>query len=195
MSAALSTGSVRHSLSDRGDDCYETPEQATHTLMRVERLPRVLWEPSCGPGAIVRLLRAAGHKVIATDLVDYGLDDSEAGVDFLMESRAPAGVKTIIGNPPFKLANEFVRHGLTLAPTVIMLLRLAYLEGEGRSDIIDNHLRRVWLGRERLPMMHRRGWDGPVIGNVAMPFAWFVFTQKPTNGLIRMRRTSWRTAA
>lgn len=194
MSAALATGSVRHSLSDRKDDCYETPEQATMTLMRVERLPRKVWEPSCGPGAIVRLLRAAGHTVVATDLVDYGLEDSEHGVDFLMETRAPAGCKVIVGNPPFKLANEFIRHGLTLAPTVIMLLRLAYLEGEGRSDIIDNHLRRVWLGRERLPMMHRRGWDGPTIGAAAMPFAWFVFTQKPTNGLIRMRRTSWRSA-
>lgn len=194
MSASLSTGALRHALSERGDDCYETPIEAVEALLRVERLPKVLWEPACGPGAIVRPLRETGRRVVATDLVQYGLEDSTPNVDFLMEFAAPAGVKTIVTNPPFKLANDFVRHGLNLCPTVIMLLRLAYLEGEGRSDIIDNHLRKVWLGRERLPMMHRRGWEGPKVGNAAMPFAWFVFTRKPTLGAIRVRRMSWREA-
>jgi hypothetical protein len=194
VSATLATGALRHALNVRKDDCYETPVEAISTLMRVEKLPRVFWEPACGPGAIVRPFRERGHTVIATDLVDYGLEDSTAGVDFLMETRAPAGAKLILTNPPFKLANEFARHGLHLCDTVILLLRLAYLEGEGRSDLIDNHLRRVWLGRERLPMMHRRGYDGPKIGNAAMPFAWFVFTRRPTGGLIRARRMSWRGA-
>ena len=80
--------------------------------MQVERLPHRLWEPACGPGAIVRVLRAAGHDVIASDLVDYGCDDSIVGVDFLMETRAPEGVKAIVSNPPYKLAAQFVAHGL-----------------------------------------------------------------------------------
>lgn len=192
MSASLKTGALRHALSVRGDDCYESPLEAVTTLQRCFSLPSLIWEPACGPGAIVRPLRAAGHHVIATDLVDYGLEDSTAGVDFLMERSAPDGARTIVTNPPYKLADAFVRHSLALCDEAIMLLRLAYLEGAGRSDIIDNHLAQVMLGRERLPMMHRRGWDGPKTGNAAMPFAWFRFTSKPTGGGIALRRTSWR---
>lgn len=192
MSASLSTGALRHPLKDRKDDCYETPLEAVQTLLRVEGVPDVVWEPACGPGAIVRPLREAGHAVVATDLVDYGCEGSLHGVDFLMEHRAPAGVSTIVTNPPYKLANEFTRKGLELCDTVILLLRLAYLEGAGRSDLIDNHLERVWLGRERLPMMHRHGWDGPKVGNAAMPFAWFVFQRVRTSPVIQLQRMSWR---
>lgn len=194
MSASLKTGALRDPLKDRKDDCYETPLEAVEALLRVEGIPDVVWEPACGPGAIVRPLRGTGRQVIATDLVDYGLEDSTAGVDFLMETSAPEGVGTIVTNPPYKLANEFVRHGLRLCDTVIVLLRLAFLEGAGRSDLIDNHLDAVWLGRERLPMMHRHGWEGAKVGNAAMPFAWFVFQRQPTGGLIQLRRMSWRAA-
>jgi hypothetical protein len=41
-------------------------------LLRIERLPHRLWEPACGRVAIVQPLRAAGHEVLASDLVDYG---------------------------------------------------------------------------------------------------------------------------
>ena len=188
----MATGALRAPLKDRGDDCYETPREATLTLMKCEQIPRRIWEPACGPGAIVSVLRGSGRQVVATDLVDYGCEDSDSGVDFLMETRAPTGVSCIVTNPPYKLADQFVRHGLWLVPRVIMLLRLAYLEGANRSDIIDHHTARVHLGRERLPMMHRHGWEGSKLGSAAMPFAWFVFTQEPTFGVIEVRRMSWR---
>ena len=66
----------RHRLAERGDDLYETPPEATRALLQVERLPHRIWEPACGPGAIARVLRDAGHAVVATDLVDYGCPDS-----------------------------------------------------------------------------------------------------------------------
>lgn len=182
----------RDALSARKDDFYETPPCATQTLLRVEALPPAMWEPCCGKGAISDVLKAAGHFVVSTDLVDRGY--GEAGVDFLMETRAPSGIDTIVTNPPFKLADDMVRHGLRLVPRVIMLLRWAYAEGAGRSDIIDGHLSRVWLGRERLPMMHRHGYAGPRIGNSGAPFAWFVFEQEPPKvGEFIVRRVSWRS--
>ena len=53
-------------------------------------------------------------------------------------------------------ADEFVRHALTLVPRVVFLLRLAFLEGVGRSDVIDGgQLARVYVFRNRLPMMDR----------------------------------------
>ena len=56
-------------LDVRGNDLYETPTVAVHALLRAEKLPHFLWEPACGPGAIVNVLRGAGHTVLASDLV------------------------------------------------------------------------------------------------------------------------------
>ena len=43
-----------HALSERGNDLYETPAVAVRALMAIEWMPRRIWEPACGPGAIVR---------------------------------------------------------------------------------------------------------------------------------------------
>ena len=47
----------RHQTAARGDDLYETPSEAVLALLEVEDLPDSIWEPACGPGAIVRVLR------------------------------------------------------------------------------------------------------------------------------------------
>jgi len=174
---AMNTGNRTHSPTQRGDDLYETPLVAVRALLAVESLPQVIWEPAAGPGAIVRPLRATGRTVIATDLVDYGLEDSTPRVDFRMEQRAPEGCSAIVTNPPFKHAEEFVAKALDLCPEVYMLLRVAFLEGLRWEEDRDfgEHLARVWVFAPRLPMMHRAGWDGPVNSNSGMAFAWFVF--------------------
>jgi hypothetical protein len=174
LSHAANAG--RHSLVDRKDDLYETPACAARALLAVEQLPEgAIWEPACGPGAIVRVLRAAGHEVWSTDLVDYGSpDQDQAGIEFLMEhGTAPYFIGSIVTNPPFKLADQFVRHALLLCPRVYMLLRLAFLESERRNAILESGwLKRVYVFRKRLPMMHRAGWDGPRASS-ALAFAWF----------------------
>jgi hypothetical protein len=181
----------RHRLRDRRDDLYETPPEAVQALLRVERLPHRIWEPCCGPGSIVRVLRDAGHDVVATDLVDRGCSDSTSRIDFLMERRAPAGVEAIVTNPPFKLAAEFIEHGLELVPQVVMLLRLAFLESERRSPILDDgRLARIYVFRNRLPMMHRDSWNGPLASS-SIPFAWFVWSGGH-QGPATINRISWR---
>jgi hypothetical protein len=151
----------RHALAERGDDLYETPAVAVHALLKVEQLPPHVWEPACGPGAIVAVLRHAGYIVHATDLIDYGCPESSSRIDFLMERVPPAGVEAIVTNPPFKLASEFVARALDLCPLVIMLLRLAFIEGKRRSTILDGgHLARIHVFKNRLPRMHRAGWKG-----------------------------------
>ena len=175
MSLNHNTGTGRHRLADRKDDLYETPPQAVHALLRVEQIPRFVWEPACGPGAIVKVLREAGHTVVATDLVDYDCPDSESRVDFLMEWTAPAGVEAIVTNPPYKLAQHFVVHALKLCPRVVMLLPLTFMEAERSSGILDGGQHaRVHVFKERLPMMHRAGWTGKKAGS-SKAFAWFVF--------------------
>lgn len=187
------TATGRAPLAVRKDDLYETPPEATRALLRVENLPEIIWEPACGRGAMVNVLRAAGHKVYATDLVDYGCQDSEARIDFLMEHSAPTYIGAIVTNPPFKLGGEFVSHALTLAPKVIMLLRLAFLEGIGRGRILDGgSLARVHVFRNRLPRMHRDGWTGPQASS-SIAFAWFVWDRAHA-GPTELHRLSWEAA-
>ena len=196
---SMATGNRVHAPSERKDDLYETPEVAVRALLKIEPVPLTVWEPACGPGAIVRVLRASGRSVIATDLVDYACPDSAAGVDFLMELRAPDGVPAIVTNPPFKNAEAFVAKALDLVPEVYMLLRLAFLEGE-RWEIkrdFSAHLARVHVFTPRLPMMHRAGWSGPINSNSGMPFAWYVFHRdsRRVNGPARIEWCKWREIA
>src|SRR3954468_15038919 len=101
--SASKTGQHSDALSVRKDDCYETPAVAVKALLNAEALPPCLWEPACGPGSIVRVLRDAGHVVHATDLVDYASPDQDmSGWDFLFEQQCPIGVEAIVTNPPFK---------------------------------------------------------------------------------------------
>lgn len=186
------TGNKADSLTERGNDLYETPAVAVHALLGVEKLPTGLWEPACGPGAIARVLRGAGHVVYATDLVDYSSpDQDEHGWDFLMEQQCPIGVEAIVTNPPYKNCGEFVAHALKLCPRVIMLLRLAFLESERRSPILDGgKLARVHVFSSRLPMMHRGGYTGKKVSSM-MAFAWFVWDASHS-GPITLTRVSWQ---
>ena len=108
---------------------YPTPPEATRALLSVETFDGSIWEPACGQGHIAKVLVAAGHEVVATDLVDWGY--GTPGRDFLAE---PAALAThIVTNPPYGngLADAFVGHALKLTANtrgkVAMLLALQSL--------------------------------------------------------------------
>jgi hypothetical protein len=179
----------RHPHAERGFDCYETPEVAVEALLRVEQLPHRIWEPACGPGKIVGVLQRHGHEVLASDIIDYG-NGQDWIFDFLTGDPPISSVEAIVTNPPYQHAEAFVRRALELAPKVVMLLRLAFLESERRCDILENRgLARVHVFRKRLPMMHRAGWEGKK-ANSGMAFAWFVW-ERGHQGPIELRRLSW----
>lgn len=139
-------------------DFYSTPTEATEALMVVEHFPgRYIWESACGNGAISEVLKARGYSVYSTDLIDHGYGDM-TGQGFLMirnilevDQNLALG-SNVVTNPPYRLANEFVREALDLGTRkVAMLLKLSFLEGVGRSDILDDgRLARVHVFRNRL---------------------------------------------
>jgi hypothetical protein len=136
------------------------------------------------------VLRAAGHEVIGSDLVDYGDPTHSYRRDFLLERKAPDGCEGIVMNPPVKLAEEFIAHALDLCPLVIALLRLAFMESERRTPILEGRgLVRIHQFRKRLPMMHRAGWEGRK-ANSGMAFAGFVWDRAHT-GATSIDRISW----
>jgi hypothetical protein len=188
----------RHKLSQRKDDLVETPVEAVRALLKVERFKNRIWEPAAGRnGNIVRELQRAGYDVVATDLIDYKLEGSAGRIDFLMEWRVPEGVETILTNPPYKLADEFVRHALGLAPNVAMLLRVEFIagqrtiRGDKTSDILDGgRLARFYPFAKRLPQMHRDGWTGPKNESSPQDLAWFVWDRGPHESAV-CRRLWW----
>jgi hypothetical protein len=155
--------------SQRGLERYLTPACAVEALVTAEALPQKCWEPCGGDDEnIAIVLRSHGKTVLATDL---GRD----GIDFRDRREAPPGTRVIVANPPFSLAADFVRHGLTLVPKVVILERIQWLEADARADLFDGgKLVRVHIFRNRVPRMHLEGWDGKR-ASPAMMLAWFIF--------------------
>ncbi len=182
---------IRHPSKGHEAFLHETPPEAVHALLAVEELPHLIWEPAAGRGAIVNVLRGAGHAVIATDLIDYGVLGQTPARDFLKMKQPPnIFCKCILSNPPFNLAADFVRIGLKLCPKVILLLRLVFLESVGRSDILDDGtLARVHVFKNRLPLMHRDNYDGPK-STSTVAYAWFVWDRNH-KGFPTIHRLSW----
>lgn len=157
----------------QAQDYYRTPEASTRALLRAETLPRRVWEPACGDGAISGVLEAAGHDVLSTDLVDRGY--GEGGRDFLME-QAPTD-RAILTNPPFALADSFALHALRLgAPMVCLFMRLAWLEGIARAEALwrPHPPARVWVFSARQTLWRGDDPDARDKGG-AVAFAWFVW--------------------
>jgi len=181
----------RAPLRDHIGDRYDTPPAAVSALLTVERLPKKIWEPCCGTGNIVSVLRSAGHRVRATDLNARGCEDSGSGVDFLQPLDFRCDDEAVVTNPPYSLAEQFVTLALQRVPLVICLLRLAFLESERRSHLLDaGKLARVHVFANRLPMMHREGWEGPRASS-AIAFAWFVW-DRDHDGPAVIDRIRWR---
>jgi hypothetical protein len=176
-----STGTGQHSYEVRGDDLYETPEVATRALLNYidVRPGDIVWEPACGPGAIVRELQAHKKQVCYSDINDYGLKDQVVRNFLDYKFGDEPACDWVITNPPFMKgqAHKFRNHALNTLkiPNVALLVRLAYLEGVGRMlDHQDGTMAKVIIFSRRLPMMHRHGWEGPT-NSSSMAFCWVVW--------------------
>lgn len=106
----------------RADDFYPTVSPDPVNALLAADWPAIsacgeVWEPACGAGDMVRPIREAGLRCIATDLRDRGCEDSHVADFFAFsEALAPA----IITNPPYDLINARDGHGRWLRHTLDM---------------------------------------------------------------------------
>lgn len=160
-----------------GRDFYETPSEAVEKLLTVWKPPAgtKMWEPSCGAGAISKILVKHGYDVVSTDIEDRGY--GEPHVDFLeqTETRAPI----IITNPPFNISQEFVEKSLELAPQSIFLLRLQWISGQRRYKKFYSTglLSTLFVHSSRIPRMHEPNYTGKKTTST-IDFAWFLFDRE-----------------
>ena len=153
-------------------DWYIEPAWSVDGLVAAERpfIGRVL-DPCCGAGNIPTRLRAAGYDAGGSDLVDRGYGGAH-GIDFL-STYLPAD--SYVMNPPYGLAREFIDRALELSKDrVCVLLRLAFLEGQVRSQwLATTPLARVWVSRRRISMPPGGSEVKAAGGTIA--YAWFVW--------------------
>lgn len=113
-------------------DFYPTPHEVTHALLDFIKLPTStsIWEPAAGAGHMVSVMQSRGYEVSASDLYSY------TNEDFLdiWELRGD----WIITNPPFKQAEEFIRHAQDLEPAgFAMLLKSQYWHATKRLKLFQ----------------------------------------------------------
>jgi uncharacterized ParB-like nuclease family protein len=195
LRAAVGTASA--TAEERGLNFYETPAEATHALLVLERFEDQIWEPACGKGAISRVLEAAGYDVHLSDIEDRGCADQHGllqGVaDFMTTRRTISddgvlnldieGRPDIVTNPPYgPELNAFVAHALRehQPRKMALLLNLNFICGFNDPDrnfvMDDMRPARIHVFTRRLPMMHRDGWTGAEASS-RMNTAWFVWEQ------------------
>lgn len=216
LRAAVGTDSA--SAAERGNNLYETPAEAMHTLLALETFSPTVKEPACGRGAISKLLEAAGYEVELSDLVDYGTVTQHGELqrieDFLhsapatlaSQPAADGGGSFLVGpdiatNPPYgTVLNAFVAHALRVhrPRKMALLLNLNFLCGFDDPDrnyaMDENKPARVHIFTRRLPMMHRDGWDGNEATS-RMNTAWFVWEMNDDGdyaGPAVVNRVDWK---
>jgi hypothetical protein len=151
-------------------DLYETPAWVTEAL-----LPHVsifagdeVWEPACGSGKMVAVLKKHGLNVWESDI--------ETGADFLTVPMSPdRRVNAIITNPPYELATEFIDRALGhmrhSEGTVAMLLRTDFDHAKTRARLFADCAEFA----KKVVLTKRIKWFEDSKGQPSFNHAWFIW--------------------
>lgn len=152
------------------NDFYATQPIAAEWLMKIEDLNHNIWECACGQGHLAKPLIKAGHNVLSTDLIDRGF--GRGGVDFLKQTEVFNG--DIVTNPPYRFAQEFIEHALTLVSEgnkVCMFLKVQFLEGKARRKMYEDiPPKTVWVSSSRIQCGRNGVFKGSMVA-----YAWYVW--------------------
>lgn len=158
-------------------DYYPTPPEATHALMRFLKLPPcTVWDPACGDGAMSDVIKQYECNVISSDLRYSGY--GAGGVNFLDTS---FDCDAIITNPPFSLAEEFIRKALSDSNTVAMLLKAHYWNAAKRKTLFEENPPAFVL-----PLTWRPNFLAERGKSPTMDFQWTVWMKNDTNTKFRL---------
>lgn len=161
------------------NDFYGTPLATVRQFLNQYKLKEGnILEPAAGNGNILQAIREAGYNNPLTSVEireqeREGLEQHGRVIigDFLSLS-LDMEYSTIITNPPFSLAQQFVERAFELDgkdTDIIMLLRLAFLESKKRREFWQRHpVSGLYVLSER-PSFTGAGTD-------AAAYAWFVWS-------------------
>lgn len=189
-------GASNHTEKERQtEDYYATDPVAIDKLKAVFYLPKHLWECACGEGHLASRLEQLGHEVYSTDIVNRGYEKQTQNLDFLDLISTQKFIEdkpdftSIITNPPYKFATEFIENALHILHSgayAIFLLKTTALEGKGRYEKIYKNYppRYLFQFTERLLCAKNGNFQQMKSGGgSAVAYAWFVWQKdnyKPT---------------
>lgn len=157
---------------DGWEDYYATDPRAVEMLLKHEKFMPYIWECACGEGHISEALEKAGYSVVETDIVDRGCGKV---FDFF---DARHNAISIVTNPPYKCAAEFVRHALDISEKgvkIAMFLKLTFLEGQKRKELFIEHPpKTVYVFSKRISCGKNGVFDRK---QDAVAYAWFVWVK------------------
>ena len=177
-SAYTTIGARNYAVDKRHDeDYYATEPKALELLLEQESFGKTVWECAVGGGHLAEVLKAKGHNVICSDIVDRGYKGTEI-IDFLNEGFNMGC--DIITNPPYKHAQEFVEKAMELCGSgckVAMFLKLTFLESKARKKMFEKYPPKViYVSSSRLQCAKNGDFETYKKGTgTAIAYAWFVW--------------------
>lgn len=116
-----------------GLDFYTEPGWCVDLLLDAEKYLGRVWDPACGNGTIGRAFERRNHPIRSTDIAPRPY--AERMLDFLdAEDASYTRADHIVCNPPFSLAEDFIRRGLRMATkSAAFLLPLKWLASDTRQ--------------------------------------------------------------
>lgn len=152
-------------------DLYETPAWVTAALIpHLPRVPRLVWEPAAGSGKMVRALMDSGIWPVHSDIAD--------GTDFFQQRFTKDDADSIITNPPYEVATEFVTRSLSLTERHEGIVALLL-----RTDFDHAATRRLLFGNcrqfaKKVVLTKRIRWFEDLKGSPSFNHAWFIWDWK-----------------
>lgn len=184
-------GASNHSANEReSNDYYATDPIALERLSAKIKLPQVICEPACGGGHLAKWLVAHGYKVYASDIIDRGYGQVQ---DFFKMKGLPPDCKTILTNPPYKYALEFVLHALNILPEhglCIMFLKTTFLESKTRYENLFKEHPPCIVAQciQRVQCAKNGDFENAGLTRSAQAYAWFIWQKSE---LITNPRIIW----
>jgi hypothetical protein len=151
------------------NDSYPTPVAVTRALFTIWKPSHnLVWEPACGNGVMSKAITRHGYEVYSSDKNNTGFGAS--GVDFLWFD-TPGCPATIITNPPFNLAEQFIRKAKALGiKELALVLKSTYWHAARRYP-----LWKFWTPSIIAPLLWRPDFLG--LGAPTMEIMWCIWDQ------------------
>lgn len=159
-------------------DYYVTPSTAILSFLEHHKiLPGTILDPGAGDGAFGKAIKMYGlqNRLDAVEIQEkfrpeliktYNRVKTTDYLGYYPKNK----ITTIMGNPPFSLATDFIEHSFELAPDeLILLLRLPFLESQKRFNFWQEYpVNKLYILATR-PSFTTDG------GNDATAYAFFVW--------------------
>lgn len=129
------------------DDFYSTPEWCTRLILPKLAPFKTMIEPGCGTGAIARVVKSHSPdvQIFGADISNERLELARPHLEwnlygsFLDWFPWTKDFDIVLGNPPYELALDFIRHSLGMCNRVVFLLRVNFLASKERASFHREH--------------------------------------------------------